>query len=108
MIYANLKKADSYEIEKWLEESIPYLTDSQKYQMRAIEIGRFTPFVIYRKVEPELPNMFWRFMTLLFPAIWLILALGLPLNMLATGGWGYKRGFLDFIGVSYYLRKCNL
>jgi len=45
--------------------------------------------------EPRKVEFWWRLTIFIFPFVWLVLFICLPLNMLFTGKWGYSRKFND-------------
>ena len=85
----NLKRANQYDVQNWLLDNIPDLTDVQKQKIRDWEIVRFAPFYFMQK-NKRAENIFIRLSIVFLPFVWLILVFGLPINFFITGNWGYN------------------
>lgn len=93
MNLSRLKQAYNYEVDNWLKEKLQ-LTDYQKSLLYDREIIRFAPFYFYKKKEKQ-SNILWR-LTLPFYGIYFILLfIGLPINFILTGHWGYNEKFYN-------------
>lgn len=86
--FSNLTKAHDYEVRDWLIKAFKF-TDYQKSLLRSNEdIIRYAPFKFYKR-KPKQDNMWIRLTLVFVPLVWLIMILGLPLNFILTGIWGY-------------------
>lgn len=106
MNLTRLKKADDYEVEKWLKEKLD-LTDYQVSKMRLEEIIRFSKFKFYKQAKEKQTNILWRVSLLPYTVYYLLLLIGLPFTFLFTGKWGYSRKFYDSFH-SVWVRKIRL
>lgn len=88
----NIQKANDYEVENWLKESIPELTSYQKSKIYDNEIIRFSPFEFYKEKETT-SNIWLRLSVIFLPVVWIILLLFLPITFILTGRWGYNKRF---------------
>ena len=85
----NYKKASDYKVQEWIEKSIREMTPYQKQKLRDDEIVRFSEFEFMEKRKTV--KSFWtRLTVLLMPFVWIVLFIGLPLNFLIKGSWGYN------------------
>lgn len=89
MKFTNLEKAPDYEVEQWLINSIPELTAYQKEYIKREEIVRFSNLT-FMKYTKKIENPFIRLTVVFIPIVVVILLLGLPINFLFTGSWGYN------------------
>lgn len=85
----NLKEASDRDVEAWLIERIPEITDYQKSKLREIEMVRYSKFYFYQKRDP-IKNVWLRLTVVFMPIVWLYLFLSLPFYFIATGKWGYE------------------
>ena len=83
------KRTSSLKVQKWIENNIPELTAYQKETIRYDEMIRFSPFYWYEKRQKEKVNPLFRLTIIPFFVIMLILLIGLPVNFLFVGRWGY-------------------
>jgi hypothetical protein len=95
MKLTNLQKAADYEVNAWLEEIIPEITDYQKQRIRERELVRFSKFEFYKRRPQEKITFLWRLTFFLLPIYFILLFLGLPIKMLITGKWTYGQKFFD-------------
>jgi hypothetical protein len=101
----NLKRVDDYNVEKWLENSIPDLTEHQKQCIENDEIIRFAPFYFMEK-RKKTSNVFLRFTIIFMLPVIILLILGLPFNYFITGRWGYNDKMLKWY--SNWTSSCGL
>lgn len=106
MNFSNLKKASDFDVKKWLEEELK-LTPYQKDLIYKNELVRFAPFYFYETKQKEKISFLWRLTILLFPIYYLVALIGLPINMIITGKWGYGQDFLEKFHYSW-LNKLKL
>lgn len=106
MNLSRLKKASDYKVTEWLEEELK-LTPYQKQKIYDKELIRFSPFYFYEIKQKEKISFLWRLTILLFPIYYLIMLIGLPINMIITGKWGYSQDFLEKFHYSW-LNKLKL
>ena len=90
MALHNLKKTPDYKVREWLEKSIPELTPYQKERIRNDEIIRWAPFDFYERRKP-VKSIWWRLSIIAVAFFWVVLFVGLPLNFIVTGNWGYNK-----------------
>ena len=84
----NLERVSDHSVEKWLCENIKELTPYQKQCLRDDEIVRFAPFEFYKRTK-RVENIFIRLTVIFLPFVWIFLFIGLPLNFIIKGRWGY-------------------
>lgn len=84
-----LEQLSKYEVQDWLYESIPELTDYQKEKIRDNEIVRFAPFKFMKQTK-TVENKLLRITVIFTPFVLLVLVVGLPINFIITGRWGYN------------------
>lgn len=90
----HLEKASDYEVADWLKTELkltPYQIDS----LSANESIRFSPYSFYKRPKKIAASIWWRLTILVWPIYYLVLFLGLPLNMILTSSWGYGDKFYD-------------
>ena len=100
----NLKKAHDLDVQKWIFESIPELTAYQKQKIRDNEIVRFAPFEFMEHTE-KVNNIFLRLSIIFIIPVFILLMIGLPINFIITGSWGYNKRFDWF---AKWVRSCGL
>jgi len=86
----NLKRASNFEVQKWIEESIPELTKYQKNKIIDDEIVRLAPYEFYKRGK-KVDSIWVRLSVVFIPIAWMILLIGLPFNFFITGKWGYGK-----------------
>ena len=89
MSFHNYKRASDYEVRRWLEKSIPELTNYQKEKMRDFDFLRSSPFEFYIR-RKKVKKVWLRFSIIFFPIVWILIYLSLPFNFILTGSWGYS------------------
>lgn len=92
----NLKKVSDYEVQNWLEKSIPELTAYQKQKIRDTEIVRFSHLEFFKRRE-RVKSIWWRLSLIIFPIFWVIIFISLPINFLFTGSWGYSHKRIGWV-----------
>jgi len=85
----NLKKVNDYTVEDWLENNIKELTPYQKEWIRDQEIVRSAPFEFYER-RKKIDNIFIRLSVIVMPVVFCVIVIGLPINFLIKGKWGYN------------------
>jgi hypothetical protein len=85
----DLQKVWDCDVVKWLEDSIPELTDYQKEKIRDKEIVRFAPFYFMKRTK-KVNNVLTRFSVIFLLPVLILLIIGLPINFFITGKWGYS------------------
>ena len=85
----NYKKVWPADFSSWLANNIPNLTPYQKEKIYDEEFIRCSKFVIYERCK-TVTNVWYRLSIVLLLIVWLIAVIGLPLNFLITGNWGYS------------------
>lgn len=93
------KRANDYEVRNWLINNIPELTKYQEEKIRDEEIIRFSPFYFYKEPK-KVNNPLIRLTIIFYPIVWLLLFIGLPINFIFTGKWGYG-------GIKWFMRWTN-
>jgi hypothetical protein len=96
MKYSSLQKAPEYQVQAWLEKSIPNLTAHQKEAIRVNEIIRWAPFNFYQE-KKVVTNVWWRLSVIFHAPLFVLLLVGLPIHFLLTGRWGYSYKWLRFL-----------
>ena len=83
-----LKQVSYLTIQNWLEDRLE-LTDYQKDKMRRSEFLRFSKYKFFEPRQKENVSFLCRLSMIPFFLVWLILFIGLPINFLFVGKWGY-------------------
>lgn len=86
----NLKPASSREIRDWIYEMVPELTVYQKEKIRQYDL-RCCLDLYFFKEKNRVYNIWLRLTILPFILVWIILFIGLPINFIITGNWGYSK-----------------
>lgn len=94
MKFSNLKRADDFEVHKWLENELQ-LTTYQKECLRNQELIRFSPFYFYRKENKNGLSMLWRLTILLYFPYVIVLIIVTLFKWLLTGNRYLGRNFID-------------
>lgn len=89
MKFRNLKKASNFEIADYFRDKLNITKDNYHY-FKMVDYIEKAPFYFYKKKEYQ-PNILWRLSILLFPLVYLVVIIGLPINFIITGRWGYGR-----------------
>jgi hypothetical protein len=85
-----LQKATNQDVRNWIYEMVPDLTEYQKSEIRRYDL-RFCLGLEFFKPRKRVNNIWWRLSGIAFPFVWLIMFIGLPVNFLFTGYWGYSK-----------------
>ena len=83
-----LKQTSYLTIQHWLEDELE-LTDYQKDKLRRKEILRFTKYKFFEPRQKRKVSFLCRLSIAPFFIFYLILVIGLPINFLFVGKWGY-------------------
>ena len=89
MRFSSLKKASDFKVEDWLKKELE-LSSYQISKLHQHEIVRFSPFEFYVRRD-KTKNPWIRLTIVIFPIVWILLFIGLPINYLFTGRWGYSK-----------------
>lgn len=87
MNFSNLEEARDYEVEEWLIKKLN-LTAYQQSELRNHEFVRFSDFYFFKR-KKQVKNLWLRLTIILFPIVWLLLFISLPITFIITGKWGY-------------------
>lgn len=87
MRFTSIKEATDREVEKYFIENLNLSIEQKDKLSRIVE---YAPFYFYKEKDYQ-PNFLLRLSILLFPIAYLILLLGLPINFIITGKWGYGK-----------------
>ena len=93
--FRNIKQVQSKDVEQWLIENIPELTDYQKDCLSNDSIVWFSPYYFYERIEKNKSAVLWRLTLPFFGIAFLSLVLFNPVKWIITGRWGYDQDFLD-------------
>jgi len=96
MNFSQLERAQPWDVIKWIENNIPELSVYQKQTISENEVGWWTDELVFFKHKNESKVHFlWRLTVIFFPVAWILLFIGLPLNMIFTGKWGYGKFVIE-------------
>lgn len=95
MSLSNLTQATNVEVEHWLFESIPELSEYQKDKIWRDEIVRSSDLYFFKQQRP-VPNKLLRLTIFLLPFAFIILLIFIPFRFLFTGIWGYDYDYKPF------------
>lgn len=101
----DLKEVYNYEFVVWLLNNLPELNAYQKQKIKDINYNQDSDFYIFKKKE-KTSNIFLRLTIILFPIVYLLIVLSLPINFIFSGRWGYKYENLGWF--NKWLHKLNL
>lgn len=101
----NLKQVNNFQVHEWLENNIRELTVYQKESIRNDEIIRCAPFY-FMEYREKTNNIFLRLSIIFILPVALILILGLPINFIVTGRWGYEMKYFNWY--SKWAKACGL
>lgn len=91
MNFTNIEKASYLEVQSYLKKSLN-LTDYQMCKMYDNDTIRMSPFEFYKR-KKKISNIWLRLSIIFLPIVWLLLFIGLPINFIITGRWGYNSKF---------------
>lgn len=91
MNFRNIKQASNYEVKKWLIKELK-LNNYQIQKLNRESIIRDSPFCIFKEKNYQ-SNIWLRLSIILYPIVVLLLIIGLPINYIITGRWGYSSKF---------------
>jgi hypothetical protein len=86
------EKVSVNEVDDWLRKSKLKLTPQQIRDLSNYEIARFAPFDFYKRCKP-VKSIWIRLSAIFLLPTLILLLIGLPLNYLITGIWGYSDKF---------------
>lgn len=84
-----IEKVRCYDVEKWLFDNIPELTQYQKQKIRENRVIDDAPFYFMSETK-SVNNVLIRLSIFLLLPVLILLIIGLPINFLFTGRWGYS------------------
>ena len=91
---ARYKEVSSVEINKWLCDNIPELSEYQKQYIRGdsyTSLAVESPFIYYRFTTKTKVSIIWRLTAILIPLFVLLLVTLSPIKFILTGEFGYSR-----------------
>lgn len=91
MNFRNIEKASSYEVKEWLIKELK-LNDYQIQKLNRESIIEDSPFYISKEKKYQ-SNIWLRLSIIFYPVVVLLLIIGLPINYIITGRWGYSNKF---------------
>lgn len=89
MNFRNIKQASNYEVRRWLIKELK-LNDYQIQKLNRENIIENGHFYIFEDKKYQ-SNIWLRLSIVFYPIVWLLLFIGLPINYIVTGRWGYNR-----------------
>jgi hypothetical protein len=91
MNLSQLQRADFLEVKSWLNKEIE-LTPYQYSKLDDI----YSPYYFYKRKDKIKSSFLWRLTLPFFGIIYLLFVIGLPINFILTGSWGYNKKFICF------------
>lgn len=91
-----VKKAGQYNVKNWLVKELN-LTRDQVILMDNKELIRFGKYEFYEYKQEKKVSPLWRITLIPYGISILLLYLGLPINFLFTGRWGYHNKLMDIM-----------
>lgn len=89
MNFRNIKKASDYEVKTWLIKELE-LNSYQKKKLWGEDIIEEGPFYFFKDRKYQ-DNFRLRLSVIFYPIVVLLLLIGLPINYIITGSWGYGK-----------------
>lgn len=87
MRFTNLKEAQDWEVKEYFAENLNLSNEQKRILSEVIEKSTF----YFYKEKDYQPNFLLRLTILLFPIAYLLVLVGLPINFIITGKWGYGK-----------------
>ena len=84
----NYEEASEYEVADWLRDS-KVLNLSNEQKANVYEAIKYSHLSFYKERE-RISNIWIRASIILYPIIWLLLFLALPIKFIIKGSWGYR------------------